>query len=445
MRFTAVELIERKRDGLALTAPQIRWLISAFTSGEVTDYQMAAMAMAVYLRGLDPEELATWTDAMLHSGETLDLSGLDGPKVDKHSTGGVGDKVTIPLLPMVRACGVLAPTLTGRGLGHTGGTRDKLEAIPGLTTSLGAERFMEVLGAHGMVYGGQSENLAPADRKLYALRDATGTVPSLPLIASSIMSKKLAEDLDGLVLDVKTGAGAFMTDPDAARELAVTMVALGKAHGVRTTAFLTAMESPLGAEVGNASEIAESIRILRGEGPEDLREITLALGAEMLILAGRAAGQTEARTLLERAVGAGEALEVFTRVVEAQGGDPAVVDDLSLLPTAPRRAELAAPASGWVSACHARTVGVAAARLGAGRERKEDPIDPGVGITLLAKPGDRVERGGPLAAITYREEGRWQSARDMLAGAWTISEQPTTPAPLVMERIRSSDMEDPVS
>lgn len=440
MKFTAVDLIERKRDGLRLSAPQIRWLISAFTSGEVTDYQMAAMAMAVFLRGLDARELATWTDAMLHSGETLDLSGISGPKVDKHSTGGVGDKTTIPLLPIVRACGVMAPTLTGRGLGHTGGTRDKLEAIPGLTTSLGADRFMEILSAHGMVYGGQSENLAPADRKLYALRDATGTVPSLPLIASSIMSKKLAEDLDGLVLDVKTGDGAFMADPARARELAVTMVTLGKAHGVNTTAFLTSMESPLGQEVGNASEIAESIRLLRGEGPDDLWEITLTLGAEMLILAGRAPDSGMARQMMTRVVRSGEALAVFARVVEAQGGDPRVVDDLSLLPTAPRQAEITAPESGWVSSCPARTVGVAAARLGAGRERKEDTIDPGVGITLLAKPGDRVEQGRTLARIAYREESRWQSVRNMLESAWSISGRPPTVPPPVGERIRSSEL-----
>ncbi len=440
MKFTAVELIERKRDGHALTAEQIRWLISAFTCGEVTDYQMAAMAMAVYLQGLAPQELATWTDAMLHSGETLDLSGLGGPKVDKHSTGGVGDKVTIPLLPMVRACGVLAPTLTGRGLGHTGGTRDKLETIPGLTTSLGAERFMDILRTHGMVYGGQSENLAPADRKLYALRDATGTVPSLPLIASSIMSKKLAEDLDGLVLDVKTGAGAFMTDPALARELAVTMVALGKAHGVGTTAFLTSMESPLGKEVGNANEIAESIAILRGEGPDDLWKITLTLGAEMLLLAKKASDEAEARRMLTAAVRSGEALEVFARVVEAQGGNPRVVDNPSLLPSAPRQDQVTAPDSGWVESCHARTVGVAAARLGAGRERKEDTIDPGVGITVLAKPGDRVEKGRPLAEITYREESRWQSVRSQLAGAWSISERPPPPPALIKERIRSTEM-----
>ena len=341
---------------------------------------------------------------------------------------------------MVRACGVLAPTLTGRGLGHTGGTRDKLETIPGLTTSLGAQRFMDILRTHGMVYGGQSENLAPADRKLYALRDATGTVPSLPLIASSIMSKKLAEDLDGLVLDVKTGAGAFMTDPALARELAVTMVTLGKAHGVGTTAFLTSMESPLGKEVGNANEIAESIAILRGEGPDDLWEITLTLGAEMLLLAQKASDEAGARRMLTAAVRSGEALEVFARVVEAQGGNPRVVDNPSLLPNAPRRAQVTAPDSGWVESCHALTVGVAAARLGAGRERKEDAIDPGVGITVLAKPGDRVEKGRPLAEITYREESRWQSVRSQLAGAWSISEQPPPPPALIKERIRSTEM-----
>lgn len=439
--FSAIELIERKRDGLKLSPAEIRWLISAFTSGEVTDYQMAAMAMAVFLRGLEPDELATWTESMLHSGETLDLSGLDGPKVDKHSTGGVGDKVTIPLLPMVRACGVLAPTLTGRGLGHTGGTRDKLEAIPGMSTSLSSDRFMEVLSSHGMVYGGQSENLAPADRKLYALRDATGTVPSLPLIASSIMSKKLAEDLDGLVLDVKTGAGAFMTDPELARELAVTMVGIGKAHGVRTSALLTSMESPLGREVGNASEILESLAILGGDGPRDLWEVTLALGSEMLVLADKAHDRAGARRMLTAAVESGRALEVFGQVVEAQGGDRRVIEDPSLLPLAPRRAEVAATASGWVSDCHARTVGIAATRLGAGRERKEDSIDPGVGITLLAKRGDRVERGQPLARVAYREESRWESVRPMLSAAWSIAEQPPTPIPLIGETIRSSDMD----
>ena len=441
MRFSAVELIERKRDGGSLSAEEIRWLISAFTAGDVTDYQMAAMAMAVYLRGLGSDELSTWTEAMLHSGETLDLSGLDGPKVDKHSTGGVGDKVTIPLLPMVRVCGVIAPTLSGRGLGHTGGTRDKLEAIPGLNTSLDSDRFMEVLRAHGMVYGGQSENLAPADRKLYALRDATGTVPSLPLIASSIMSKKLAEDLDGLVLDVKTGAGAFMSDPAQARALATVMVGLGQAHGVRTTAFLTSMEVPLGREVGNASEIRESILVLRGEGPGDLWEVTLALGAEMLLLAETARDETGAREMLCEAVASGEALEVFGRVVEAQGGDRRVIEDPSILPLAPHRAEVTASATGWVTACHARTVGVAAARLGAGRERAEDLIDPGVGVTVLAKPGDRVEAGQPLAEIAYREESRWRSVRDLLSGAWSISEAPPAAIPLIQERIRSKDTE----
>ena len=441
MRFSIVELIERKRDGFALTTEEIRWLIPAFTSGEVTDYQMAAMAMAIYLRGMEPDELATWTAEMLNSGEVLDLSGLEGAKVDKHSTGGVGDKVTIPLLPMVRACGVLCPTLTGRGLGHTGGTRDKLESIPGMSTGLSSDQFMKVLSSQGMVYGGQSKNLVPADRKLYALRDATGTVPSLPLIASSIMSKKLAEDLDGLVLDVKTGTGAFMTDPVQAKALAMIMVGLGKTYGVRTTAFLTSMDTPLGREVGNASEITESIATLRGEGPGDLWEVTLALGAEMLLLAEAARDEAGAREMLSDTVSSGAALEVFARVVEAQGGDPRVVDDPSLLPLSPLRAEVTAPSSGWVSACEARTVGVAAARLGAGRERKEDTIDPGVGITLLAKPGDRVEKGQALARVAYGDERRWQAVRGMLAGAWSIAEEPPRPVPVVGERIRSSEMD----
>lgn len=441
MRFSIVELIERKRDGFSLTADEIRWLIPAFTSGEVTDYQMAAMAMAIYLRGLESDELSTWSEAMLNSGEVLDLSGLEGPKVDKHSTGGVGDKVTIPLLPMVRACGVLCPTLTGRGLGHTGGTRDKLESIPGMSTSLSSDRFMEVLSSQGMVYGGQSKNLVPADRKLYALRDATGTVSSLPLIASSIMSKKLAEDLDGLVLDVKHGTGAFMNDPVQAKALAMIMVGLGETYGVRTTAFLTGMDTPLGREVGNASEITESIRTLRGEGPADLWEVTLALGAEMLLLADAARDEAQARKMLSDTVSSGAALEVFGRVVEAQGGDPRVIEDPSLLPLAPLRAEVTALSSGWVSACEARTVGVAAARLGAGRERKEDSIDPGVGITLVAKPGDRVEKGQTLARVAYGDEGRWQAVRGMLAEAWSIAEEPPRAVPLVGERIRSSEMD----
>jgi pyrimidine-nucleoside phosphorylase len=441
MMFSIRELIERKRDGLPLTSKEIQWLIPAFTSGEVTDYQMAAMAMAIYLQGLEPDELSTWNEAMLNSGEVLDLSGLEGRKVDKHSTGGVGDKVTIPLLPMVRACGVLCPTLTGRGLGHTGGTRDKLESIPGMNTSLPMERFMEVFSAQGMVYGGQSENLVPADRKLYALRDATGTVSSLPLIASSIMSKKLAEDLDGLVLDVKTGAGAFITDPVQAKALAKIMVGLGEAYGVRTTAILTSMETPLGREVGNASEITESIRILRGEGPDDMWEVILALGGEMLLLADAARDQSHAEQMLHNAVSSGEALEVFGQVVEAQGGDPRVIEDPSILPVAPYRGEVTAATSGWVSTCNARAVGVAATRLGAGRERKEDLIDPGVGITILAKPGDRVEEGQTLAEVAYGDEGRWQSVQGMLSDAWSIAEEAPQPVSLIGERIRISDID----
>ncbi|MDH3194010.1 MAG: thymidine phosphorylase, partial [Acidimicrobiia bacterium] len=346
--MTAVELIEKKRDGQSLTANEIRWLIDSYTNGSVTDYQMAAMTMAVFLNGLSGEELAVWTDAMMHSGEVLNFDHINKRKVDKHSTGGVGDKVSIPLGPMVAACGVAIPMMSGRGLGHTGGTLDKLESIPGFTTGLDQGQFTAILERHGLVLAGQSKTLVPADRKLYALRDATGTVPSIPLIASSIMSKKLAEDLDGLVLDVKVGSGAFMKDIDAARTLAETMVGIGSAHGTSTVAYLTAMDEPLGLEVGNANEIAESISVLRGHGPADLTEVTMVLAAEMLVL-GRIDDTIDAaRNRLEEVVASGAALELFGQVIEAQGGNRNVIDDLSLLPIASHSFELKAQESGSV-------------------------------------------------------------------------------------------------
>jgi pyrimidine-nucleoside phosphorylase len=391
--------------------------------------------MAVFLNGLDGAELAAWTRAMLHSGEVLDFSEVSSPKVDKHSTGGVGDKVSIPLGPMVAACGVAVPMMSGRGLGHTGGTLDKLESIPGFRTALDPTRFGEVLDRCGLVLAGQSETLVPADRKLYALRDATGTVPSIPLIASSIMSKKLAEGLDGLVLDVKFGAGAFMRDPERARLLAETMVGIGAAHGVETVALLTSMEAPLGREVGNAGEIRESIEVLRGGGPPDLVEVTMALGVEMLMLGGVAPDPTAARAALAAAVASGEALERFGRVIAAQGGDRAVLDNPDLLPSAPRAYEVPAPRSGFVSRCDALRVGVAAMRLGAGRERKEDTIDPGVGVRVLAKPGEEVAEGGALARLEYRHEARLQEALRVIDGAWTIGDAPPQPVPLVADRI----------
>lgn len=432
---TAVNLIQRKRDGGELTAEEIEWLFRGYTGGSVPDYQMAALAMAICLNGLSSAELAAWTSAMLHSGEVLDLGHISAPKVDKHSTGGVGDKVSIPLVPMVAACGVSVPMISGRGLGHTGGTLDKLESIPGFRTDLTPEEFTTVLDRCGVVLAGQSETLVPADRKLYALRDATGTVESIPLISSSIMSKKLAEDLDGLVLDVKFGRGAFMQERDSARLLAQIMVGIGAAHGVDTVALLTGMDNPLGAEIGNASEIRESIAILRGDGPDDLWEIILALGAEMLMLAGISRDDSDARQRLRKSVESGEAMDVFMRVVEAQGGDPAAIEDPSKLPTAPRTHEIGASSGGVVTACDARLIGVAAMRLGAGRERKEDTIDPGVGITLLARPGDEVRRGDPLARLSYRHTARLEEALRVLSEAWSIGEGPYHPEPIVSERI----------
>ncbi len=434
--MTAVELIQRKRDGGRLTAEEIQWLLRAYVDGAVPDYQMAAMAMAIFLQGLDAEELAAWTGAMLHSGETLDLSDIAKPKIDKHSTGGVGDKVSIPLAPMVAACGVAVPMMSGRGLGHTGGTLDKLESIPGFTTDLDPQRFHDVIARCGLVLAGQSETLVPADRKLYALRDATGTVESVPLIASSILSKKLAEDLDGLVLDVKVGSGAFMKEERHARVLAETMVGIGRAHGLSVTAFLTDMSVPLGREVGNADEIRESLEVLRGDGPADLVELVLTLGAEMLLLAGLADDTSDARRRLERARSDGSALEVFRCVVEAQGGDPGAVDDPGRLPTAPEVFELAADRSGLVTRCDAFDIGMAAVRLGAGRERKEDPIDLGVGITVLAKPGEEVTDGQILARVRYRDPSLLDRARPFLDSAWEISAEPP-PRRLVLDRIES--------
>ena len=431
MAYTAVELIETKRDGGTLSADAIDWLISAFTDGSVTDYQMSAMTMAIYLNGLDDDELANWTSAMLNSGEVLEFDDIAAAKVDKHSTGGVGDKISIPLAPLVVSCGVVVPMMSGRGLGHTGGTLDKLETIPGFFTGLDPGRFGDILRETGLVLAGQSDTLVPADRKLYALRDASGTVSSIPLISSSIMSKKLAEGLDGLVLDVKTGAGAFMKDLDDSQTLARTMVGIGNANGVRTIALITDMSQPLGIEVGNANEMAESIATLRGEGPDDITELTMALGEVMLELAGIEGG----RDLLESKIESGEALEKFKEVIVAQDGDPSIVDDPSRLPRAPETATVNADRAGYVTGCNALTVGITATRLGAGRERSDDVVDPGVGITLHKKLGDRVETGDALATVHYSKQNLWDTQRDKLTGAWTIEDEPEEPRALVIERI----------
>ena len=434
MAHTAIELIELKRDGKPLPAKGIEWLIASYTDGTVPDYQMSAMAMAILFNGMSADELATWTEAMLHSGDVMDFSDISARKVDKHSTGGVGDKISIPLAPLVAACGVAVPMMSGRGLGHTGGTLDKLESIPGFVTGLDPERFGEILAEHGLVLAGQSETLAPADQKLYALRDASGTVPSIPLIASSIMSKKLAEGLDGLLLDVKTGSGALMKEIDESQDLARTMVEIGESYGVNTIAFITSMEQPLGVEVGNANEIRESIEVLKGEGPDDVTELTTTFARAMLDLGG----VDDARDRLDEAIESGTALEKFIEITIAHGGDPRVIEDPSLLSKAPHEAVVTAPHEGYVTRCDALTIGAAGVRLGAGRAHQDDTIDPGVGISVMAKLGDQVSAGDPLAVVRYTEESRWAGQREHLSSAWEISGERVEPPLLVIERIETT-------
>jgi thymidine phosphorylase len=419
----AVDLVRAKRDGGRLSPADIRWLIAGYTAGTIADEQMAALLMAIFFRGLDSDELMTWTEAMISSGERLDLGSLTAPTVDKHSTGGVGDKVSLVLAPLVASCGAAVPQLSGRGLGHTGGTLDKLESIPGWRASLSNADITAVLASTGCVICAAGDGLAPADRRLYALRDVTGTVESIPLIASSIMSKKIAEGTGALVLDVKVGSGAFMRDLTSARTLAETMVELGNAHGVRTSALLTRMDTPLGWAVGNAVEVAESVAALRGQGPADLMEVTLALAAEMLRLAGLAADPAAA---LE----GGHALERYRAMIAAQGGDPDAP-----LPSARRTEIIPAQSGGWARVVDARAVGVAAWRLGAGRARKEDPVSPTAGVICLVKPGSAVEAGQPLLELRGDDPARFDRAHEALAGAIEIGSEPPEPAGMVLERI----------
>ena len=419
----AVDLIQSKRDGRGLSDDEVRWLIAAYVRGEVADEQMSALLMAIFFRGLDPGELRAWTAAMIASGERLDLSSVGRPTVDKHSTGGVGDKVSLVLAPLVAACGAAVPQLSGRGLGHTGGTLDKLEAIPGWRAALSPDEMTAALRRVGCVICAAGPGLAPADRKLYALRDVTGTVESIPLIASSIMSKKIAEGTSALVLDVKVGSGAFMTRIDDARELARTMVMLGEEQGVRTSALLTGMDVPLGRAVGNALEVEESVAVLRGEGPADLVEVTLALAREMLRLAGIDADPAAA-------LADGRALERYRAMIAEQGGDPDAP-----LPRARVSAVVTAPEAGWLRRLDARAVGVAAWRLGAGRARKEDPVSPAAGVLCLVKPGERVEAGQPVLELRADTESVLAGARAALDGAIEIGDEPAPPAPLVIERI----------
>ena len=422
-RFDVVDLIRTKRDGGTLTDDQIRWFIDAYTKETVAHEQTSALLMAIVWRGMEPNELSTWTVAMLSSGERMDLSSIKAPTVDKHSTGGVGDKVSLILAPMVAACGAADPMLSGRGLGHTGGTLDKLEAIPGYDVDLSGDEMLRVLADVGCVICSAGPDLAPADRKLYALRDVTGTVESIPLIASSIMSKKIAEGTEALVLDVKVGSAAFLPDISMARELAETMVKLGEAHDVKTSALLTNMDIPLGRTAGNGLEVTESVESLQGKGPDDLMAVTIALAQEMLDLVGLKADP--ASTIED-----GSALEKWRAMVTAQGGDPD-----AKMPEAPERRTFDAPDGGFVAGLDARAVGIAAWRLGAGRARKEDPVSPSAGIVCLKKPGDEVEAGEPILELHADDPDRFENAVAALDGAVQVGPEQPEPPKMILERI----------
>ncbi|MDT7725984.1 MAG: thymidine phosphorylase [Actinomycetota bacterium] len=421
--FAAVDVIRTKRDGGRLSDEQIAWVVDAYTNGAVAEEQMSALAMAIFLRGMDAREISQWTGAMIDSGERLTLD-VDRPTVDKHSTGGVGDKITLPLAPLVAACGAAVPQLSGRGLGHTGGTLDKLESIPGWRAELSTVEIMKQLNEVGAVICAATEGLAPADRKLYALRDVTSTVESIPLIASSIMSKKIAEGSAGLVLDVKTGSGAFMKTREQARELARTLVEIGTAHGVATTALLTDMGTPLGNAVGNAVEVAESVEVLKGGGPADVVELTVALAREMLALAGISVDPAQV-------LASGRAYETWCRMISAQGGDPEAA-----LPTPKHVHVVAAERDGVLSTVDAYGVGVAAWRLGAGRARRGDPVQYAAGILCLAKPGERVTAGQPLLELHTDTPDAVPAALASLEGALTISDAAPTPRSIVLETLK---------
>jgi pyrimidine-nucleoside phosphorylase len=432
---TLVEIIAQKRDGKPLSASQIERLVRSYTAGELVDYQMSAWLMAVFFRGMSDEETVALTRAMLHSGDEIDLSDVPGVKVDKHSTGGVGDKVSICLAPLVAACGVPVPMISGRGLGHTGGTLDKLEAIPGFDVRLPVDAFRRIVREVGTCMIGQTDRLAPADRRMYALRDVTATVESIPLIVASILSKKLAEGIDALVLDVKVGRGAFMKTEADARALATALVRVGTAAGKRVTALLTDMSAPLGRMVGNASETREALEVLHGKGPDDLMECTFALGAEMLRLGRVAASDAEAREKLRAAIASGRAAEVAAKMIAAQGGDARVVEDPSRLLLAPAVVPVLAREGGFVTGVDALEIGLAGVAMGAGRTRADQQVDPAVTIELCKARGDRVEKGAELAKIYVREAKDAEAVHDRIAKAFTVgAEQRPVPA-LVLGRI----------
>ena len=433
-------LIERKRDGGRIAPDEWHGIAHGYAEGDIPDYQMAALLMAIYMRGLDSEETLALTDAMIDSGRTLDLSSLPAPRIDKHSTGGVGDKVSLVLAPLVASIGIAVPMMSGRGLGHTGGTLDKLESIPGFRTTLTLAEAREQIEKLGCAMFGQSDEIAPADQKMYALRSVTATVECVPLIASSIMSKKLSESLTGLVLDIKQGAGAFL--PELGPQLARTMIELGASHDCPTVALLTAMDRPLGHACGNALEVAEAIAVFHGDGPADLTELTYVLGAEMLVLADAAATHLDARSLLQEAMTSGRAAQKFEAIVAAQGGDAAIVAEPGRLPRAPVRETYASPRAGIVAAIDPRAVGWGVVQLGGGRTRMEDRIDPSVGFVFSAKPGDRVDRGQPVATVHASDSAGAARGLATLERAVVISDQQPTVLPLISHRVTRAGIEE---
>jgi pyrimidine-nucleoside phosphorylase len=431
-----VDVIVKKRDGHALDREEIDAFVNGVTAGTLPDYQASALLMAILLRGMTAEETAWLTDAMVHSGIRVDLSGLPGVKVDKHSTGGVGDKTSLVLAPVAAACGVPVPMMSGRGLGHTGGTLDKLESIPGFRTALSLDEMLAALARTGCAMLGQTAQIAPADKKLYALRDVTGTVESIPLISASIMSKKIAEGIDALVLDVKTGSGAFMKTEADSRRLAEMLVAIGNQSGVRTEAVITDMDMPLGTAVGNALEVIECLEVLKGHGASDLVDCCVELTARMLVLGKVATDRADAERRVHAAIDSGQALDRFRRIVEGQGGDPHVVDDYTRLPAAPSRHRLDGDRDGYVTRLDAELIGRASVVLGAGRDRVEDAVDPAAGITIHAKPGTAVRPGTPILELHYREQAKLDAALALARRAITIGDQPPVHRAIIVGEVR---------
>jgi pyrimidine-nucleoside phosphorylase len=430
-----VDIILRKRDGGTLTRDEIAFVVTGVTDGTIPEYQASALLMAIVIRGMSKDETAWLTDAMVHSGIRADLSDISGVKVDKHSTGGVGDKTSLVLAPLAAACGVPVPMMSGRGLGHTGGTLDKLESIPGFRVGLSLDEMKTALKHVGCAMIGQTAQIAPADKKLYALRDVTGTIESIPLISASIMSKKIAEGIDALVMDVKTGSGAFMKTEADSRKLAESLVSIGSASGVKTEALITAMHTPLGRAVGNALEVIECFEVLKGRGPKDLIDLSVELTARMLVLGHVASDRADGERRARAAIASGAGLERFRQIIELQGGDPNVVDDYDRLPHVTDRHVVKAPRSGYLVTLDAESVGKASVALGAGRDRVQDPVDPAVGIMVLAKPGERLTAGDPILELHIRDRSRLGAAEPLATRAIVIGDQPPPSQPLIVGEV----------